>query len=58
MSVPVFNTVWVEWFFVKHRIVLVQHPSYSSDLAMRNFFLFPKLKINLKVKILAFGRHY
>ena len=36
---------------VKYRLVQVQHPPYLPDIALYNFFLFPKLKIHLKGKI-------
>ena len=37
-------------FLVKHQITQVTHPPYSPDLALCNFWLFPKLKSPLKGK--------
>ena len=37
-------------FFEKHQITQVIQPSYSPDLAPRNFWLFPKLKSTMKEK--------
>ena len=31
-------------FLVQHKIVQMQHSSYSLDLVLCNFFLFPELK--------------
>ena len=38
-------------FYAKHRIVQVQHPSFSPDLGLCDFFFFLKLKVYLKSKI-------
>jgi transposase len=35
-----------------HNMLSFPHPSYSPDLAPADFFLFPKMKIQLK------GRHF
>ena len=40
----------VQSFLVKHQIIQVTQPPYSSDLTPCNFWLFPKLKSPLKGK--------
>jgi len=35
-------------FLIKHETTIVPQPSYSSDLAPADFFLFPKWKSSLK----------
>ena len=34
----------LKFYVVKHRIVQAQHPAYSPQLVLSNFFLFHKLK--------------
>jgi len=34
--------------FTKHNITVLDHPPYSPDLALCDFFLFPKIKSALK----------
>ena len=47
-----------DWqFLVKHKNVQVQHPPNSPDLVLYNIFLYPKMKIYLKSKILAYEGH-
>jgi hypothetical protein len=38
-------------FLAKHSIPVVPHPPYSPDLALCDFFLFPRLKSTLKGKV-------
>ena len=40
----------VRSFLVKHQITQVTQPSYSPDLVLCNFWLFPKLKLSLTRK--------
>ena len=40
-------------FLTKNKIVIMYQPSYSTDLAPANFFLFPKLKMPMKGKRFA-----
>jgi len=35
-------------FLAKNKIAVIPHPPYSPDLAPRDFFLFPKMKMKLK----------
>jgi transposase len=42
----------VREFLTNYNILLLPHPSYSPDLATANFFLFSKVKMQLK------GRHF
>jgi len=38
----------VQAFLAKNNITKLPHPPYSPDLALCDFFLFPKLKTHLK----------
>ena len=38
----------VQHFLAKHNIPQLQHPPYSPDMAPCDFFLFPKIKNQLK----------
>jgi len=42
----------VREYFATKQITVLEHPSYSPDLAPNDFFLFPKIKEILK------GRHF
>ena len=42
----------VREFLAQHNITMLPHPPYSPDLALCDFFLFPKLKTHLK------GHHF
>ena len=42
------NALSVKMFLTKHKITVSEHPPYSLDLALREFFLFPKIKSALK----------
>jgi len=42
----------VREFLAHHNITTLPHPPYSPDLALYDFFLFPKLKTHLK------GHHF
>jgi hypothetical protein len=43
------NALSVKTFLAKHKIPVLEHPSYSPDLAPCAFsFLFPKIKSELK----------
>jgi hypothetical protein len=46
-------TLRVREFLAKKSITKMDHPSYSSDLAPCDFWLFPKLKNTLKGQRLA-----
>ena len=41
-NAPAHNTLSVEMFLTKHKITVLEHPPYSSDLAPCDFFLFPR----------------
>jgi len=47
-NVPAHNALPVKMFFTKHKITVLEHLLYSSDLAPCDFFLFPKIKSALK----------
>jgi len=47
-NAPEHDVVRVHEFLAKNFITKVDHPPYSSDLALCDFWLFPKLKIALK----------
>ena len=38
------NALSVKQFLVNKNIILLEHPSYSPDLAPCDFYLFPKIK--------------
>jgi transposase len=40
------SDVWE--FLAQNNITMLPHPPYNPDLALCNFFLFPKLKTHLK----------
>jgi len=42
---PVHRAHAVKEFLAKTKITVLSHPSYSSDLAPCDYFLFPKLKV-------------
>ena len=39
---------WQKRFLAKNKMALVRQPPYSADLALYDFWLFPKLKTTLK----------
>jgi hypothetical protein len=47
-NAPAHSTALVQAFLAKHHITQVCQPPYSPDLALCNFWLFPKLKLPLK----------
>jgi hypothetical protein len=47
-NAPAHSTALVQAFLAKHHITQVSQPSYNSDLAPHDFWLFPKLKSPLK----------
>jgi hypothetical protein len=42
------TSILTQQFLVKNKMALIPHPLYFPDLAPRDFFLFPKMKLNLK----------
>jgi histone-lysine N-methyltransferase SETMAR len=47
-NAPAHTSLAVRQFLKSKNITVVPHPSYSPDLAPCNFFLFPKMKLQLK----------
>ena len=47
-NAPAHASLLIRSYLAKHQISFVPHPPYSPDLAPADFFLFPKLKTNLK----------
>jgi hypothetical protein len=47
-NAPSHTAMAVQQFFAKKSIPIVPHASYSSDLAPRDFWLFPTLKMGLR----------
>jgi len=47
-NAPAHAAVVTRRFLTDNNISVVPHPPYSPDLAPRNIFLFPKLKMKLK----------
>jgi hypothetical protein len=51
-NMPAHTALSIREFLVKKNIPVLPHSPYSPDLAPCNFYLFPKLKSNLK------GHHF
>ena len=51
-NTPAHTVLSIREFLAKKNIPILPHPPYSPDLAPCNFYLFPKLKLNLK------GHHF
>jgi len=49
---PAHTALPLKEFLATKQITLLEHPAYSPDLALSDFFLFPKIKEILK------GRHF
>jgi hypothetical protein len=49
-NAPCHSSITVREFLTKNKITTVEHTPYLPDLALCNFFLFPKIKIHLKGK--------
>jgi histone-lysine N-methyltransferase SETMAR len=47
-NAPAHDALTVHEFLAKKSILILDHPPYSPDLALCNFWLFPKLKTALK----------
>jgi histone-lysine N-methyltransferase SETMAR len=47
-NAPCHLALLVREFLANHNMLLLPHPPYSPDLAPANFFLFPKMKMQLK----------
>lgn len=47
-NAPAHSALSVKAFFAKHGITVLDHPPYSPDLAVCDFFLFPEIKSELK----------
>jgi len=47
-NAPAHASLLIREFLTKHEMTVVPQPPYSPDLALADFFLFPKLKSSLK----------
>jgi hypothetical protein len=47
-NAPYHRALLVHEFLANHNMLLLPHPPYSPDLAPVDFFLFPKMKMQLK----------
>jgi hypothetical protein len=47
-NAPSHTSVLTQKFLVKNKMATILHPPYSPDLALCDFFLFPKIKLKLK----------
>jgi len=47
-NAPAHMSLLICSYLAKHQASIVPHPPYSPDLALAEFFLFPKLKTTLK----------
>jgi len=46
---PAHKALSVKWFLAQKSVTEMEHPPYSPDLALNDFWLFPKIKSALKV---------
>jgi hypothetical protein len=51
-NAPAHTSLKTTQFVTNNNMVIIPHPSYSPDLAHCDFALFPKLKMNLKGRLL------
>lgn len=51
-NAPAHTSLSVQQFLTKNNMAIVPHPSYSPNLAPCDFFLFPRIKHDLK------GKHF
>jgi hypothetical protein len=49
-SAPSHSSVFTQQLLAKYKMAVIPHPPYYPDLAPCGFFLFPKMKIKLKVR--------
>ena len=50
-NAPVHRAVAVQEFFARKQVCVLNHPPYSPDLSLCDYFLFPKLKLPLKGRL-------
>ena len=50
VNAPAHRSFKVSQFLAKNNMRVIPHPPYSPDLAPCDFFLFPKLKLRMKVR--------
>jgi hypothetical protein len=48
MTTPCHTSVLTLQFLAKNKMAVIPHLPYSPDLAPRDFFLFPKMKLKMK----------
>ncbi|UYV80240.1 hypothetical protein LAZ67_18002128 [Cordylochernes scorpioides] len=48
-NAPSHSSLTVRRFLAKNNVCVLNHPPYSPDLAQCDFYLFPKIKLKLKV---------
>jgi hypothetical protein len=51
-NAPSHTSLLVLQFFTSTKKTVIPHPPYSPDLAPCDFFLFPKIKLKLKVEFM------
>jgi hypothetical protein len=47
-NAPSHTSVFTQQFLVKYKMAVIPHPPYSPDMTPCDFYLFPKMKVNLK----------
>jgi len=57
-NAPSHRALVIREFLAHNSIITIPHPPYSPDLAPCDFFLFPKMKLQLKVATLTEWRRY
>jgi histone-lysine N-methyltransferase SETMAR len=47
-NAPYRTSVLTQHYLAKYKMAVIPHPPYSPDLALSDFFLFPKMKLKQK----------
>ncbi|GBN44190.1 hypothetical protein AVEN_32140-1, partial [Araneus ventricosus] len=47
-NAPLHRALIVKKYLARHSVTTLEHPPYSPDLALADFYLFPRLKMKLK----------
>jgi len=50
-NAPSHNATTVKQFLAQQKVTVIDHPTYSPDLAPADYFLFPKVKSHLKGRL-------
>ena len=50
-NAPSHNTTIVKQFLAQRKVTVLDHPAYSPDLALADYFFFPKVKSHLQGRL-------